>query len=234
MMKIDLSKTIRQEPEEKPKKVGEVLKPIILSVGLVAVTVGLTFGLVKFTGANAMEVPEVNSYDAIKDEHIALLEMEPDAFFDAINSGKAGISVNLPKEKVEKSKKELQEEIETLKQELQDVIEDATKTEKELKAQLKDSTSDVSESRKEIKAEYEQVIQTYEETEKKLREENERLSNHAESQRLKIAEDKQTIQKQTQTIRQLKEDLSVVEAREQELINRLKEAEVIDNAEETN
>lgn len=232
MMKIDLSKTIKKQPE--PKKTNHMLQPFILSIGLVVATIGLTAGLVKFTGVNAMTTPEVDSYEAVKDEHIALLEMEPDEFFDAINSGKAGITVNLSNEKVNKSKKELQEEIETLKQELQDVIEDATKTERELKAQLKDSTNDISENRKEIKAEYEQVIQTYEETEKMLREENKRLSNHVESQQTKIEEDRQTIQNQAQTIQQLKRDLRAVEAREQDLINKLKEAEGTNNAKETN
>lgn len=215
-MKIDLSKKPKQESVESKKKPNAILNNIIMTVVLVAITVGMTYGLVKLTGINAMEKVEVDVYAAIKDEHIALLEMSPEEFIDTVESGDAGIAINLPDDKKKKSKKDLQEEVKMLKDELQEVIDDATETEKELKAQLKESTSDVAEDRKELKAKMEDVIRTSEETEQQLRDEITRLTNHTNSQKDVIAGNEQTIENQQQIIDQLREEIREMEAREQE------------------
>lgn len=215
-MKIDLSKKPKPEVEGSKKESNNILHNTITTMLLIAITVGMTFIMVKFTGINAMDRVEVDAYDAIKDEHITLLEMNPEEFRDAIESGDAGIAISLPDEKKNKSKEDLQDEIKMLKDELQEVIDDATETEKELKAQLKESTSDVAEDRQELKAELEDVIRTSEETERQLREENTKLTNHINGQKDTIAGNEQTIGNMQQTIDQLREEIRELEARETE------------------
>ena len=220
-MKVDLSRS--DHTSEKPEK--GLLRTIITSLALVAVTGGLTFGLVTLTNINAMEPVVVESYDVIKDEHQALLDMDIGEFFAQIERGDAGIGVHIPTEKKEKSKDELQEEVKMLKQELQDVIDDATETERELKAQLKETTSDVSESRKELKDQLEDVIRTSEATEQALRDENERLTNHINTQDEVIQSNARIIQDYENTISQLEEALRLAESRERALKERLEEME---------
>lgn len=215
-MKIDLSKKPKQDSKGTKKKSNDILHNTITTVLLIAITVGMVFSLVKFTSINAMDRVEVDAYDAIKDEHITLLEMSPEEFNEAIESGDAGIAISLPEEKKKKSKKDLQEEVTKLKEELQEVIDDATETEKELKAQLKESTSDVAEDRKELKAELEDAIRTAEETERQLREENTKLTNHVNSQKDTITGNEQTIENKQEIIDQLREEIRELEARETE------------------
>lgn len=220
-MKVETSRVKRTQ--EEPQK--GLSYTIIMSLILVAITCGMTFGLVKLTNINAMEPVDVDSYDTIKDEHRALLDMDIDEFFAQIESGDAGIGIHIPTEKKEKSKDELQEEVAMLKEELQDVIDDATETERELKAQLREATSDVSESRKEIKDQLEDVIRTSEETEQALRDENARLTDHISEQDETIRSNEKAIQDYTDTIDRLEEDLRLAERREQALKEHLEEME---------
>ena len=220
-MKVDLSRDDRTH--EEPEK--GLLHTIITSLALVAITCGLTFGLVKLTNINAMEPVVVDSYNVIKDEHRALLDMDIGEFFAQIDRGDTVFGIHIPTEKKEKSEDELQEEVAMLKEELQDVIDDATETERELKAQLREATSDVSESRKEIKDQLEDVIRTSEATEQALRNENARLTNHINTQDETIQLNERDIQDYVSTISQLEEDLRLAESREQELKEQLEEME---------
>lgn len=220
-MKVDLSRAVHTD--EEPEK--GLLHTIITSLALVAVTGGMIFGLVTLTNINAMEPVVVDSYDVIKEEHRALLDMDIGEFFAQIEHGDAGIGIHIPTETEAKSKEDLQEEVTMLKEELQGVIDDATEAERELKAQLREATSDVSDSRKEIKDQLEDVIRTSERTEQALRDENARLTNHINTQDDVIQSNESAIQEYIDTISQLEEDLRLAESREQALKEQLEEME---------